>query len=530
MLFTSYEFILFVAALLVLYYIIPKRFQWMLLLVASYIFYFCAGPTYLIYISVTTVTIYFAAVMIQNNSDRQKEYLKANKETLSKEEKKNYKDAQKKIRSRWKVGCIILNVGILAVVKYMSFVIGNINSIVELFGADGRLSFWTIAAPLGISYYTFMSVGYLIDVARGTIKAERNLFKLALFVSFFPHLAQGPISRFGDLSKTMYEPHRFDTRVVSHGLWRVMWGFFKKLVVADRISVGVIFLIGNHSSYGGAYSLALLLFYTIQLYADFTGGIDITIGIAECMGISVAENFNRPYFSKSLKEYWRRWHITMCSWFRDYIFYPVSTSKSMQKFSKLSRAKLGEKVGKRLPVYVASFIVWFCTGLWHGASWNFIVWGLLNFVVLMVSEEFEPLYDKFHEKYKFSNGTIYKCFMMARTILLICVLNLFDCYTNIADTIKVLASAFTTTNWHVFWDGSMLQIGLSMADYMVLLLGVIVMLMVSLIQRSGSVREKIGKRPYPVRFALALILFIIVLVIGAYGVGYDSSQFIYNQF
>jgi D-alanyl-lipoteichoic acid acyltransferase DltB (MBOAT superfamily) len=416
------------------------------------------------------------------------------------------------------------------VVKYTNFLIANANGILHAFGQSGNLSFVSIALPMGISFYTFQALGYLIDVYRGTVEAEKNPFKFALFVSFFPQLIQGPISRFSQLSETLYQEHSFDSTTVCRGLQRMLWGYFKKMVIADRILTGVSTLIGDLGTYHGAYAFAGMLFYTVELYADFTGGIDITIGIAQTMGITVTENFNRPYFSKSLKEYWRRWHITMCTWFKDYVFYPVSICKPMQKFTKFCRARFGDAIGKRLPVYLASLTVWFATGVWHGASWNFIVWGLGNAVILLVSEELEPLYAKFHARFSVDGKLWYKIFQIGRTFLLVCCLNMFDCYSSVKDTFRAFASMFTATNWRIFWDGSLLTIGLSMLDYGILAFGVLVMFSVSMIQRRGSVREQIAQRPYPVRFILWYGLFVLVLLLGAYGIGYDASQFIYNRF
>lgn len=529
MLFTSYEFMGFCAVLFLAYYLIPKKCQWPLLLAASYFFYFMAGAEYLIYILVTTLTVYFAARIIEQNAERQSAYLKEHKARLSKEEKKIYKDLQKKVRLRWLITCLLLNLGILAVVKYTNFFISNLNGILGAFGQTRQLSFITLALPMGISFYTFQAIGYLIDVYRGTVQAEKNPFRFALFVSFFPQLIQGPISRFGDLSQTLYERHAFDGSGVCYGLQRILWGYFKKMVIADRILTGVSTIVGDVGTYNGAYVFAGMLFYTLELYADFTGGIDITIGIAQTLGIRVQENFNLPYFSGSLKEYWRRWHISMCSWFRDYIFYPVSISKPMQKFTKFSKKHLGEKIGRRLPMYVSSFTVWFATGIWHGASWNFIVWGLGNFVILMTSEELEPLYEKFHNRFG-ARGKLYRGFQILRTFLLVCCLNLFDVYPSLGVTFRAFGSLFTAGNWNVLWNGALLELGLTMLDYGILAGGVVLMFVVSCLHRTGSVRERISRRAYPVRFALWYGLFLLVLLMGAYGIGYDASQFIYNQF
>ena len=530
MFFTSYEFIGFFVLLLVLYYIIPKKWQWGLLLAASYLFYFAANPVYLFYISATTVLTYAAARLIERNLVRQRIYLQEHKEELGREEKKEYKNGQKVIRRRWLILGLILVLGILAVSKYTNFLISNLNSVLNIFGQTWQISFVNLILPLGISFYTFQAVGYMIDVYREDVPAEKNIFRYALFVSFFPQLIQGPISRFGDLSETLWNEHPFNGENVRHGLMRMLWGYFKKMVVADRILTAVSLIIGDPDTYHGAYALIGMIFYTIELYADFTGGIDITIGIAQTLGIRVKENFMRPYFSKSLKEYWRRWHISMCTWFKDYVFYPVSVSKGMQKISKAAKAHLGAKAGRRLPVYLSSFIVWLATGIWHGASWNFVVWGLLNWAVLMISEELEPLYQKFHDRFSIGQSRGYRLFQVGRTFLLICVLNLFDCFEAVTTTLRMLLSIFVTPNWGIFTDGSLLALGLTVTDYVILFIGVLIMLTVSLLQRKGSVRKKIDHWHYPIRAAVWFGLFLLVLLWGTYGIGYDASQFIYNRF
>jgi len=529
MLFTSYGFIGFAAVLIPVYYLVPRRCQWGLLLAASYLFYFIAGPGYVPYLLVTTAAAWLAALLIDRNAGRQSVYLREHKEELSKDEKKAYKAGQKRVRARWVAACLLLIIGILAVVKYTNFFISNVNGVLNALGRT-ELSFVTLALPMGISFYTFQAAGYLIDVYRGKYPAEKNPFRFALFVSFFPLLVQGPISRYDGLGRTLYEEHTFDSRTVCSGLQRVLWGYFKKMVVADRILTAVSAIIGDTDAYSGAYVLVGMVFYTLELYADFTGGIDITIGVAEAMGITVQENFHRPYFSKSLKEYWRRWHISMCSWFREYLFYPVSTSKGMQRFSKFARGRFGEAVGRRLPVYISSFVVWFATGIWHGASWNFIVWGLCNWAVLMFSEELEPLYQRFHDRFPVKEKTAYRLFQVVRTFGLVCVLNIFDCYPTLSATAAMLGSLFTARNWSVLWDGSLMTLGLTGLDYAILAAGTLLMLGVSLVQRSGSVREKIRTLRYPARFVIWYGLFLAVLLMGAYGIGYDASQFIYNQF
>ena len=554
--FASYIFIGFVLALVTLYYVLPKKTQWPLLLLGSYVFYYYAGWKCLLYILAVTVITYVAGLLISKNKmqadakiadmkAREKArsqlvkddptFAESTEEPVDKTARKLYKEKQKKKRRHIMAVGIILALLILAVVKYTDFTIHNINSILSVFKISKRISFLNIALPMGLSFYTFQAVGYVIDVYRDRHEAQKNFFKYALFVSFFPQLVQGPISRYGDLSRELYSPHDFSGRVVARGLERVIWGFFKKLVIADRILPAVKVMIETPESYKGMFVFMVMMFYALELYADFTGGIDITIGIAEMLAIPVKENFERPFFSKNIAEYWRRWHITMGTWFTDYIFYPISVSGPMLKLSKWSRKHLPEKMGKRVPVYLASFVVWFATGIWHGASWNFIVWGLGNFVVIMISQELEPLYAKFHKKVNTERNaltsTSYKTFQVGRTVLLMSALRLFDCYRDVPMTFKMFGTLFTTWNWNLLSSNAMLQLGINRADYVILGIGTLVLIIVSMIGRSGSVRDKMEKKlPMPLRWGAFTILVMIILVFGAYGEGYDAAQFIYNQF
>ena len=516
------------AVVLLAYYLVPKKAQWPLLLVASYIFYWCASPWYLLFIGVTTVSTYGISRLLERVNATQKAYLAEHKAELDKEAKKAYKAKMKAKKWHLLLICLIFNLGILSVTKYTNFVINNINAFLS---GSSKLALVDMIVPLGISFYTFQSMGYIIDVYRDKQPAQKNFFKLALFVSFFPQLAQGPISRYGDLSKTLYEPHGFDRKTVSYGLMRILWGYFKKVVIADRLVTGVIALVGGQQ-YNGAYVVVAMLFYAFQLYCDFTGGIDITIGIAQTMGINLTENFNLPYFSKNIKEYWNRWHITMGSWFTDYIFYPISVCKPMLKLSKWSREHLGSAVGKRVTVYLSSFAVWLTTGIWHGAAWNFIVWGIMNWVVIMASQELEPLYAKFHSRFKVKGKAPYEVFQIVRTILLMSAIRMFDCYRDVPLTFKKVGSIFTTFNWNVLFNGSLLQLGLSRADYWVLLAGLVIVFGVSLYKyRSGkSVRDGLYAKHQTLFYTLMGVLLVLILIFGAYGIGFDSSQFIYSQF
>ncbi len=529
MLFTSYGFIAFLAILFLAYFLAPRKWQWEILLVASYVFYAFAGLFYLLFILLTTISAYCVARWIAYSQRREEEYLASHREQMDKSARKAYK-AQKKKRRFWMlVTGLGVNFGVLAVLKYAGFAVYNLNGILSIFGQK-TLEIPSLILPLGISFYTFQTMGYLIDVYRGRTSAEKNPARLALFVSFFPQLIQGPISRHSDLAEQLYAPHAFDRRAFASGLWRILWGFFKKLVIADRVLIAMNTMLDAPADYQGAYVFLLILLYSVQIYADFTGGIDITIGIAECLGIRLVENFNRPFSSTSTKEYWRRWHITMGSWFTDYVFYPISVCRPMMKLSTFSRKLLGTKLGKRVPVYLATIVTWFLTGLWHGAGWNFIVWGLLNCLVILVSQELEPLYRRFHSRFPtLEKSRLYHDFGAVRTFLLMGLIRSLDCYRDVGTTFSMWGSMFTVHNLGEVMTGGILGLGLGIADFVILAVGILLMFAVGRREQKGSIRAYLAQHPI-LSASLACLLFAAVILFGAYGIGYDASQFIYNQF
>ncbi len=529
MLFTSYTFIAFLCIMFAAYFLTPSKWQWVTLLIGSYVFYAFAGLDCLVFIAFTTVTAYVISRLLKKSITKENEYVSVNREALSKEERKAYRARAKKKRFHILLWGLVLNFGVLAVLKYTAFAINNLNTVVGWFGSDG-FTIPDLLLPMGISFYTFQTMGYLIDVYRAKVEPERNIAKMALFVSFFPQLVQGPISRFADLGEQLVTPHKFNGKIFTFGLQRILWGYFKKLVIADRVLVAMNTLLDSPEEYKGAYVLLLILLYSIQIYADFTGGIDITIGIAEAMGIKLAENFDRPFSSKSTKEYWRRWHITMGSWFREYIFVPIAVTKPMMKLNKSMSGRFGRVAASKTVAYLASAITWFLTGLWHGAGWNFIVWGLLNCLIIVVSESLEPTYDKFHKRFpNLTASAAYQAFMSVRTFMLMGVIRSLDCYRNVGLTFSMWGSMLTFRGLGDILGGGIFNLGLLPADLIIILLGVIVVFTVSKLSAKINIRECLYERPL-LSATLCGTLFVLIVMLGAYGVGYDASQFIYNQF
>ena len=484
--FTDLRFPLFAAGLLFLYYRVPQKFQWHLLLAASCGFLLWSGWNMLFFLLFTTLTTFAATVWMDRTIAVQ---------------------GQKAARAKNRLpltACLVLNFGVLALCK-------------------AGASFQKAGLPLGISFYMFQSMGYAIDVYRGTVKAERNILRLTLFAAFFPQLVQGPISKYGQLAPQLFSGHPYDRRQVSFGLQRMLWGYFKKLVVADRIAVAVNALKTAESA-GPAFFL-LSLFYAVQIYSDFTGGIDIALGLSQALGIPLTENFRHPFFSKNIAEYWRRWHISLGVWMKDYVFYPVSVSAPIRRLSRFSRNFLGT-FGKRLPVYLATAVTWFLTGIWHGLTANFVVWGMLNCFFLLLSQELSPLYRKFHSRFSWKEKLWYGGFEILRMFLLMNLIRVCDLFPNVSAYFRGLGSLFTVFSLSI----SLADLGLAALDWGILAAGTALMLAVSLFQeRKGSIRQLLWNRPR-LRFALIFILFLVVLLMGRYGIAYDAASFIYNQF
>ena len=370
----SVNFLFFTVAVLILYYAIPSKIRWIVLLAASLVFYCFAGPKYLIWILINSLCSFFGALMMDRLSDERDRYLAESGSSLGREEKKAYKTSVKKKQKRYLLLVILVNVGILATFKYLDIAVAYFNYYrLTLTGNVNLVPQPSLILPLGMSFYTFQTLGYVIDVYYGRTKAETKYFRFLLFTSFFPQLVQGPISRFGALEKELFSEKRFDIANITSALYRIFWGLFKKLVIADRLSAYVGSAVSFRQTYTGPYLLLGIFFYAFQIYGDFSGGIDVAIGVAQLFGVRLTENFDRPFFSKRISEYWTRWHITLGTWFRDYVFYPLSVNKSILKLGKWSRNHLGETVGKRVPVYLPMIAVWALTGMWHGYESKYLV-------------------------------------------------------------------------------------------------------------------------------------------------------------
>ncbi|MCH1983813.1 MBOAT family protein [Ruminococcus sp. OA3] len=508
----SLQFLVFTAIAVTGYYLIPMKYQWQWLLGFSYIYYLSAGVKLVAFLLFSTATTYLAArrmyALDQGEADK------------------------KKVRSLKRsvlVLTLFLNFGMLALLKYTNFAIGNINAV---FHTDFQLM--NLLLPLGISFYTFQSMGYLLDVYWGKCKPERNPFKFALFVSFFPQILQGPISRFSALSKELFAEHAFDMQRTQEALLRILWGFFKKMVIADNAAMFVDVIFGNSQAYSGMAILGVLG-YTVQLYGDFSGGMDVVIGIASLFGIRLEENFKRPFFAVSITDFWHRWHITLGTWMKDYIFYPVSLSKWMGHFTRRAKKIFGKSIGRTLPICLANIIVFLVVGIWHGAAWKFIAYGLYNGVIIAFSGLMAGNYRKWKKACNIRNDSRwFHVFQILRTFLLVNISWFLDRGSDLGQAFAMMKNAVTKFDLSPLLRPGFLALADGNPNVCLIFLGIVLagcvlLFFVSYRQECGTnVAAVVLQSPCVVRFGIVLILVLSLPLLGA-----DPSMaggFIYAQF
>ena len=520
MLINSIKFVIFAALVVFLYYIVPLKKRWIVLLVSSYIFYFLSSKYLIVFILLSTLSIYLSGILIGKQDDL----------LASCEDKEKKKELKVKVKKRKKLILtlgILFNVGILLVLKYSNFFITTVNSIVK-----SNIPLVKFLLPLGISYYTLQAISYVVDVYRGKYKAEKNFGKVALFVSFFPQMLEGPIGKFDELAEQLYEPHKFDYKRIKFAIQLMLWGFFKKLVIADRAAIYVNEVFGNYSNYSGIVIVMAVILYTVQIYAEFSGCIDIVRGVGQIFGVTMAENFKRPFFSKNIQEFWRRWHITLGAWLREYVFYPISFSKACINLTTWSKKIFKCYIGKLIPAAFALFFVWFGNGIWHGASWKYIFYGLYYYILTMLGMLLEPIFNKIIEKFKINTKAFgYRLWQMIRTTTIVLIGMLIFRAHRLKDAWNIFKSIFTFENIEKLFNGQLFNIGFKTSDFIVLAIGVLIMFVVSLLQEKNyNIREKISKQNIIFRWILYYGILFSIILFGIYGRGYSASSFIYGQF
>ncbi len=532
--FISLSFILFLAIVLVVYYLTPRKYQWIALLAASYLFYLFSGIKPVVYIIFTTLVTYGSGRWMQKIRDGFNNQLAEMGDTATKEEKKALKkDITARIHTI-QVVTILINLSILCYVKYLNYVIEGINDIFSLFAWDASMPLVNVIVPLGLSYYTFNSIGYLIDIGRGRLEAEQHLGKFALFLSFFPSIVQGPLFRYEDVGVQLKNRHEFSYENLKFGAQLILWGFFKKLIIAERVAVisNTVFAPGFGFD-GGEVWLGVIA-YSFQIYCDFSGGIDITRGAARMMGIELPHNFLRPFFATSMGDFWQRWHVSLTMWMRNYIFFPVMLSKPVSNLSKKVKKHFGNNAGKMVPSVVTPFVVFFLINIWHGLGWQRVINAIYMAGLISASVAFAPLFKKIIEKLHINTDVFsYRIFQMLRTFLLLCISRIMTKAPSLGVAIEMLTAAFTDYKGiiSIFFEGRMYELGLDQQGFTVAIVAILVLLVVGILQEGGmKIRETLAQQNVVFRWVIYLLLIFSIIIFGVYGSGFDAGSFIYGRY
>ena len=476
MLFNSIDFVIFFIVVTTVYFLIAHKYRWLLLLVSSCYFYMSFVPIYILILGFTIIIDYFAGIFLETSAGKK--------------------------RKLFLIGSLIANIGVLAVFKYYNFLNDNISMLLHGAGYKNPIPYLSILLPIGLSFHTFQAMSYTIEVYRGNQRAERHFGIYALYVMFYPQLVAGPIERPQNLLHQFYDKHEFDYDRVVDGLKQMLWGLFKKIVIADRLAIYVNVVYGRYETHSGLTLLMATIFFSFQMYCDFSGYSDIAIGAARVMGFKLMTNFNRPIFAKSTGEFWKRWHISLSTWFKDYLYFPLG--------------------GNRVPIsrlYINLFIVFVISGLWHGANWTFIVWGAINGFYLIFGLVTKKYRDKFNTMIGLDKYPALHTFIQVITVfILVCLVRVFFRAKSIQEAVFILKKIFSFSG-PVWFDGTSMVV-MSFTAIIILL---IVELKMEYYKGNFSLFNNENRIIRKLSYA---VLIIMILLFGVF----DGGQFIYFQF
>lgn len=479
MLFNSLEFLVFFPIVVALYFALPHRFRWIMLLIASYYFYMCWNYKLVLLIATTTTVNYLAGLGIGSNTNKNSKRL-------------------------YLIAGLVTSLGILFFYKYFNFFGNSLNSLFRVFNIFYEVPFYQILLPVGISFYTFQTLSYTIDVYFGRQKVERHFGIFALYVSFFPQLVAGPIERSTNLLPQFFEKHEFNYAAVKQGILTAAWGFFKKVVIADRLSEYVNMVYGDVTNYGSAALAIATIFFTVQIYCDFSGYSDIALGTARIMGFRLMKNFNRPYFAGNIREFWQRWHISLSTWFRDYFYIPLG----------------GNRV-KKSRWYFNLFFTFLVSGLWHGANWTFIVWGALHGFYQVFATVTLQTRKKINEAIGISRFAGFNRFMnILITLALVVFAWIFFRANTIDDAFTVISRLFRfipdkTTNLFYF-----------PADFLVSLILIAFLFIIEFLEERYNLWNRLQHIHFVLKWAFFIGILLCIFILGKW----EDIDFLYFQF
>ncbi len=487
--FVSLQFLIFLLVVITLYFIIPAKYRYIWLLAASWFFYYRLSGKLLILLVAVSVVSYFVGIAIDSTK-----------------QSNNIKPVM--------IMGITLLVLLLGYFKYVGFLLDTVGSIKEFLGLEQTGPVVDIALPVGISFYIFQAIGYIVDCYKGKVEVQKNYLKLALFVSFFPTVMSGPIERAGNMIPQFENPKQFSYDGMRDGLLLMLWGYFQKIIIADRLSVLVNTIYNSYENYTGTVLFLATVFYTLEIYCDFAGYSNIAIGASKIMGIDIMTNFKQPYLSASIAEFWRRWHISLSSWLRDYLYIPLG----------------GNRKGYARKL-VNILIVFAISGLWHGSAWTFVVWGLLHGAYQVIGSILTPTRDKVVEAFKIDRESFsHRLLKIIVTFMLVNIGWIFFRAPSFSVAMYMITKMWKPTLW-TFTDGTLFNLGLAEADVRLLGLALIVLTIVDVLNLKGiSIRETITKQSLWLRWVIYIVAFIFVVTCGVWGPGYDAASFIYSSF
>jgi alginate O-acetyltransferase complex protein AlgI len=483
--FDSIQFLVFFPIVIALYFIIPFKKRWILLLIASYYFYMCWRVDYIILIMISTIIDYICSNQMSKINLKQK-------------------------RKKWLIISLISNLGILFGFKYFNFFSEEIQILFNHYNIFYEVPFFNVLLPVGISFYTFQTLSYTIDVYNNKTPAQKHLGVFAVYVSFFPQLVAGPIERSNHLLPQFFKEHKFSYDRVKSGLQKMLWGFFKKLVIANNLAILVNGVYNNVDNYTGAALLVATIFFTFQIYCDFSGYSDIAIGTARVMGFELRENFKRPYFSKSIQEFWQRWHITLSSWFKDYLYIPLG----------------GNRVVK-WKWYYNIIITFLLSGLWHGAEWTFIIWGALHGIYLVFSITLNSPKKYLSEIIRKYSPKLNNIFDVTITFILVAFAWIFFRANNLDDALYVIKNMLTDLNEYNNIGMQFRGLGIYLSDLIKCFILIFFVIGYSLYERSDDVWKKLQSKPIWIRWSLYYLMLFGILFLAPHS---TINNFIYFQF
>ncbi len=484
MLFNSLQYLIFFPIVVGLYFLIPYKYRWAILLAGSYYFYMAWKPAYIILIIFSTLIDYSAGIMMGKTEDKRK-------------------------RKKYLYLSLFTNLSLLFLFKYFNFFNDSAKTVLDYLNIPFALPTFKLLLPMGISFYTFQTLSYSIDVYKGVIEAEKHLGIFALYVTFFPQLVAGPIERSDNLLPQFREKHDFDYKLATNGLKLMAWGMFKKVVIADKVAILVNTVYNDVDSFTGFPLILATLAFAFQIFCDFSGYSDIAIGSAQFMGFRLMKNFERPYFARSISEFWNRWHISLSTWFKDYLYIPLG----------------GNRV-KRNRWFLNLFITFLISGLWHGANWTFLAWGIIHALYQIIGIITKPFRVKFIETIRLDKLTyLYKFIQIGITFSLVTFAWIFFRANSISDAIYVIKNMFYGDFSNLYDQAS--NLGLDSFQLNISIISIILMELVHLLQaKVGSIRDFVSRRPILIRWALYYILVVWIIVFASFG----SQEFIYFQF